>query len=260
MANNCPVIIVSGFLGAGKTRLIETIAASSRISESREPLDLDAEAIVIETCGLRHPNTEAERFEHAGDVRIVTVVDVVNLLACLDDGAMADLITLQIQAADCVVLARTDIVDPAEARAKIAAITDAPVIDNKTAPATLAAIFDARMAPLTRRKSTISDLSSSYARWSYSGAGVLTPEAVDTLLAGRPRGAYRIFGQVMCPSHGIAIDVIGRVRQTLAIGSLNKTTITAIGAKSTFSPRAMDVAFTEALVDASYSTGRIACR
>ena len=260
MANNRPVIIVSGFLGAGKTRLIETIASKSLISESQEAVGLDTEAIVIEACGLRHPSIEAARFEHVNDVRIVTVVDAANLLACLGDDGTADLITKQILAADCVMLARTDIVDPAEARAKVAAITKAPVIDTKTTPVTLAAILGARRTPFTCRKSTTSDLSTNYARWSYSGAAVLTPETVDSFLVRRPRGAYRIFGQIMCRSNGIAIDVVGRVRQTMPIGSPDETTITAIGPKSAFSVRGMELAFTDAIVDASYSSGRIACR
>lgn len=260
MLHHCPVIIVSGFLGAGKSRLIETIAASSAISENRAVRDRDSEAIVIEACGLRHPNTEAARFENAGDVRIVTVVDAVNLRSCLDDSEKAALIKAQILAADCVVLARTDVVDPAEARSKVAAITNAPIIDNKTTPATLAAILTARKISIAAGKPAFSDSSESYARWSYSGPGVLTPEAVDAFLAARPRAAYRVFGQVMCPAKGIAIDVVGRMRQTTAIGSPDETTITAIGAKSAFSIRAMDLAFTEAIVNASYAMGRIACR
>ena len=260
MAYHCPVIVVSGFLGAGKSRLIETIAASSVISENRAVLDRDAEAIVIEACGLRHPSTEAARLEHPRDVRIVTVVDAVNLRPCLDDDAKAALIKAQILAADCVVLARTDVVDPTEARARVAAITNAPIIDAKTTPATLAAILDAGRTPITGRTSTISDLSERYTRWSYCGPGVLTPEAVDTFLAARPRAAYRVFGQVMCPSKGVAIDVVGRVRQTTSIDSPDETTITAIGAKSAFNFRAMDLAFAEAIVNASYAMGRIACR
>lgn len=260
MAKTCPVIIVSGFLGAGKTRLIETISASNQVSQQPDAVNQISEAIFIEASGLQHPDFEASKFDDGDDVRIVTVVDAANLIACLADEEMSDLIEQQILAADCVVLARADVVNPAEARAKVAAITQVPIIDYGITPTMLVAILGAGKAPISDVSSACPDLSGSYATWSYSGPGILTAEAIDNFLVERPRGAFRIFGTVKCPSQGVAVDVIGRVRQTLNVEVPNETTITAIGPSSTFSVRAMNLAFTEAIMDASYSMGRIACR
>ena len=119
----------------------------------------------------------------------------------------------------------------------------------------------AKRASSRAKTPAIPDLTESYATWSYAGPSILTPDALDTLVeAVRRLGAYRMFGRVMCPSNGIAIEVAGRVRQRTGMLSPDETTLTVIGAKPRFSVRAMDLAFASTVTDASYSIGRIACR
>ena len=96
--------------------------------------------------------------------------------------------------------------------------------------------------------------------WFQDPFEAINRQPLDQFLANRPRGAYRISGQARGGSQGADIQVFGRGRQTAPIDMPDETVLTAIGLASRFRPSDMDLAFSTAVVAASYGRGVIACR
>ena len=298
MTQACPIVIVSGFLGAGKSRLVETLTKTTGAARfvqdwvpdsamARELAGPDAvalssgiealaaaetlrreidkrshasTAVVIETDGLRDPRAIAALLPPGGDVRIVTVVDAVNLVACLDDPDCAALVTAQIRAADGLVLARSDVVDPAPARSALSEIASVPVLDPQQTRMCLAGLLEVARTASAESASPWPDLSEQYATWTYRGPAVLETEPAEALLRDRPKGVYRLKGQVITGAAGLELQVFGHARQTRPVPAPEQTLIVAIGLKTSFRPHEMDWCFTQAVAASAYLTGMISCR
>jgi len=293
-----PVVIVSGFLGAGKSRVVEAIAATASIVRLAQSLDLGAgagilpitgatnsplsnpaidhaidtltqhghgatsppDAVVIEASSLRDPRLVASACPAGSDIRIVTVVDAVNMIACLQNSTHSEVIRAQLLASDCVVLARGDVIDPADARAAVAEIASSPILEAQPAALSLAEVLGAGKSPRTGLSERPIDRSGDYAIWTYRGPGVMTPEAAEAFLRDRPKATYRINGRVKTSAGGMDLQLVGRARQTTRIAPPDETVIIAAGTKPGFNSRDMDWAFSEAMIASSYAMGKIACR
>ena len=233
-------IVVSGYLGAGKSHLAMRLRGAGLKD-------------VIEADALEDPSAVAP-----GSALILTVLDGANLPACLDDPEIAPLLRGQIARADALFISRSDVADVSAAAGKL---------DNGEASRLLAAASDEDLVALLRAlepspKDGSGDVMGNrdYVHWSYRGAAVLTGEALDRFLADRSKGAYRISGQVRGSSQGTEVQVFGRGRQTAPVAQPDETILTATGLASRFRPADMDLAFSGAVVAASYGRGIIACR
>ncbi len=252
MPSTSLTVIVSGFLGAGKSRIVATLARAS------ETLAGPDRARIIEADALCDPVTGAHGLSPGAEVVVVTAADAVNLEACLDDATCAPLITTQLRAADCVALTRTDAVDSSGARAALATLVDAPVIDAAEAPITLEAVLAGRR-PRAAAGDPV-DMRNAFCSWNYRGPAILEPTPAAELLRDRPAGVYRLSGLARTGSAGIDLQVFGRGRQTQTVAQPDETWITAIGPRAVFRPRAMDWAFSQAVAASAYLTGMISCR
>ena len=228
-------IIVSGFLGAGKTRLIEALSGQG--------------LTLVEADGLAGPGTVGP---------VVTVADGVNLPACLADADLSPLIRHQIEAANLVVISRGDVADISQARTALSELTAAPILETAAIDDLHEAISNLAREPV--RTTCTPSIDRDFATWTYQGPAVLTAEALEQFLAARPKGAYRIEGKARGAAGGIDVQVFGRGRQTARIDQPAETRLTARGLKSRLRPLDMDLAFSEAVVASSYRRGVIACR
>ena len=233
-------VIVSGYLGAGKSHLIARLADGGAVD-------------AVEANALEVPATAG-----SGDAPVLVVVDGVNLTAVLDDPLVAPLVRAQIGAADAAFVSRGDVADVSAARAALAHWPSLSVPESDEIDALVGVLAD--LSGSVRSGATPLDHSGDFATWSYSGSAVLTDATLDEFLASRPKGAYRIFGKVRGPSKGIDIQVFGRGRQTAPVAQPKESTLTAIGPALRFRPSEMDLAFSTAVVAASYGRGIIACR
>ncbi|MEM1162667.1 MAG: hypothetical protein AAGJ28_17185 [Pseudomonadota bacterium] len=226
-------IIVTGYPGSGKTRIAERLTGPVR---------------VVEEPGFSTP---------AADGCIVTVVDGVNAAASLQDAFAGPLIRAQIEAADCVVISRSDVVDVRPVADLVAPLTGQPVLDAHRDAITAETVST---LPRPGPRSEPLDLTDAFAIWDYRGPAVLTLAAAEALLEHRPAGIWRIAGTIRLPEGGLDAQVFGRGRQTQKIDAPSETVIRALGPKGAFTPRDMDRAFAEAVMNASYDQGMIACR
>lgn len=220
------MIDVTGFLGAGKTRVVAALQ--------------DAGIAAQELDGRVAPD---------GLVPALAVVDAVNLTTQLDTPEIAPLVRAQIRAAGQIVISRGDIVDPAPARAAVQSITSAPIGDAPALPdADAAPIFDTM------------DMTGQFAVWTYDGPAQLLADRLDDMLARRPAGIYRMAGTVLTDKGPVEIQIAGRVRQTTRAPEATATRLRALGLKTEFRKTAMDLLFGEEVTAASYAAGRFGHR
>lgn len=224
-------IVVTGFLGAGKSALADRVRAC--LDEPVE--EVDGRAVPPGGCPA------------------VAVADAANLAACLDDTVIGPLVEAQIGAAGLVVLTRTDIVDAAPAMAALARITDAPVVEVPPGP--LPEGLAARLGDLPPGPPARSAAPVAFAEWRYAGPAGLGEKALEALLAGRPGGLYRLSGRVRSGRAGIEVEVAGRLRQTRAVPAPAETALVAIGPKARFRPDEMALRFSEAVAAGGWLAG-----
>lgn len=261
-----PIICVTGFLGAGKSHAAEMLAPG-RVAAIGAPDDLpaalavsdEAGPAVLELDGLGTASVLVGHLPPGTVPRVIAVADGVNLCACLRDPTRAPLIEAQLGAADVIVLSRGDIRDVGDAREALASRFEAPVIDIAADGLSVEEVMRASCRDAWRDAPPV-DMKGDFRVWSYAGAAILTPEAAEAFLKGRPAGSYRISGQARLPSGGLDLQVYGRGRQTAGCPAPEETRIVAIGQRPDFSKRAMDLAWSEAVMQSSYQTGAIACR
>ena len=233
-------VVLWGYLGAGKSHLAARLRASGLTD-------------VVEMGALDVPGTSTP-----AEAVILTVLDGVNLVACLDDPAVRPLIRAQIDAADALFISRADVADVSPAARMLVDSESARLLSAET-DAALAEAVSTLKPPEAARQSTMPS-SSKYAQWTYRGPAVLTGDALEQFFANRPKGAYRIRGEVRGASKGVDVQVFGRGRQLAPIAQPEETVLSATGLASRFSVAEMDLAFSSAVVAASYGRGVIACR
>ncbi len=269
-------LLIAGYLGAGKSHLIRSLTGTDTDTDTVQTAerfaDRPAGEIVLdgipfaisEMSALRTPDPA-----HPGSADdpalIITVVDAVNTPALLSDPDIAPLLTSQIQIADAIWLTRSDLGDGDVAQSMVQKITNAPVLRADQIPASVETIFGlfsgGNTGSIRRRDGAqLLDQSDAFTIWRHQGASVLTAATLDALLADRPKGAYRITGQVAGPEGGHMVDVFGRARQMAPMETCESTDLWVCGLSDRFSRRDMDLAFTEAVLASSYNRGLIACR
>ena len=224
-------ILITGFLGAGKSAV-------------RGHLANRTDATIIEVPGLQTP-TPTDPAPRA----IIGVADAANLVQGLADPVLGPLLTAQIQAADLIVLTRSDLTAPGPAQKALAELTDQPIIDAPFGDTDLA------LPPHRGTPITPVDLSDQFVTWSYQGPATLTHIQAELLLEHRPKGITRISGTVRTDQGGLDLQLAGQVRQTIPIDDPGETTLTAIGRKGTFRKMEMDLTFGERTAASAHLTG-----
>lgn len=217
--------MVTGFLGAGKSALARRLRAA-----------LPGLPVIEAAAGAGALPLAAT----------VAVADAANLGACLADPLIGPAVAAPIRTAGLVALSRTDLVPAAPALCALRSLTDAPIVEVPYGdlPDGLATRI-AALPPSPSATAIPEDLA--LAEWRYAGPAEIPESALDALLADRPEGAYRIAGKVRCGRHGVSIEVVGRLRQTLAIPLPAETVLAVSGPRARFRPDRMAVAFSEAV-------------
>lgn len=232
MADMTEPVLISGFLGAGKSALAAR---------------LDCAGIATaELDGLRAATTDTAR--HA---RVITVVDCANHARHWDDPLIGPLLRRQVQAAGLIALSRTDLADPAPARAALARVTDRTSVTTAEVTDAIAGTPPSKLGPATAED----DLTAAFDTWSYRGPVRLAAARAESLAEHRPEGTVRLKGQVRTDKGGLEIEVAGQVRQVRAVPAPAETSLVAFGPRTEFSTQTLDLWFAEAVSDSSHGLG-----
>ncbi|MEM7061413.1 MAG: GTP-binding protein [Pseudomonadota bacterium] len=238
-----PVIIVTGFLGAGKTTLVEHL----------QKVHSEDLAEVVEIGGLETPATylAAVSEDPARHVQcVISVADAANFSATLADPLTGALITAQITMADAVIVTRSDATSPDPTLQDLSALTECPIL---VAPH--GKIDMADVPAYSGRTGATVDLNPEFETWEYTGPATLKPEQAEMLLEQRPKGIYRVTGQVRTDKRGLDLQLIGRVRQITQIAPPAETQLRASGPKSKFNRNEMDQTFSEYVAASTHLRG-----
>lgn len=232
-------ILVTGFLGAGKSALVARLRAAL---PEREVLEGDGSA-VVDADAARGP--------------IVAVADAANLGDCLGDPLVGPLVSAQIRTAGLVVLTRTDLVPAAPARAALAGLGEMQVVE--VGPGDLPPGLARRIASLPPAPPGPPGPTATppvpMAEWRYTGRAEVPETALEALLADRPEGLYRLSGTVRCGRHGVEVEVVGRLRQTRPVPTPAETSLAAVGIRARFRPNRMALRFSDAVAARGWLTG-----
>lgn len=290
-----PVTVIAGYLGAGKTSLLNhllrhaggrrllvlvndfgriAVDADLLVSATEDTLTLangcvcctlggelmfalaDAldrrprpDALVIEASGVSDPAriaafALAEPEMRAGGV--VTLADAANLPGLLDDPRIGAQAAEQIRAADLVALTKTDLGDGAAARARIAALTDAPVVEAPFGRLPADLVLGLPEGPV-REVSAASrhdhdhghDHGAVYASWSHEGPERLSRAAAEAFFRDAP-GVYRMKGRLrLMGGGGAEAHRVGAVVQVSDCPEPPVTRLAAIGLADRFDAAAL---------------------
>lgn len=221
-------ILITGFLGAGKTRLAKTLTDG----DTWDPIEL---------AGTIDP---LESAEYRTDAPLICVADAANLRTVLKTPALGPLVEHQLRCADLVLLSRTDIVDDGPALDLVVAITDAPVVRNADQIVEVS-------TPARKDFQPMNVASPSFTFWQYRGPLVLQPEQAERLSEARPKACYRLSGIVQTGTGGLEIEIAGRFRQTRPVADPGETLLSGIGLSAQFRQMDMDVLLSELASDAA---------
>ena len=191
--------------------------------------------LVIEASGVAQPEKIAAAAQAEPEMRyqgIVTLVDVANIAALSADAEIGDQIRGQIAVADLVVLSKTDLAPAAPARALVAAITAAPVVEADHGALDIDLLVD--RPDVTAPTPGHHQHGEMYRRWSTSG-GVLDRARLKALLEDPPSGLYRLKGWVALAAGDWAeVHLVGRTHQLSPCPPAGQTRMVAIGLASRF--------------------------
>lgn len=309
MSARLPVTVVSGYLGAGKTSLVNhllrhadgrrllvlvndfgEINIDADLIESAEGDTLmlsngclccslggdlyqalaDAldrsprpDGLIIEASGVAEPGRIAQAAVAEPEMvltGIVTMADAVNLVRTLNDPLIGAQVAAQVQAADLVVLTRSDLVDAAPALSALMNLTDVPVLDAPFGAISPELILEAPERSGCDIPAGEADHGADYASWSYAGPATLTLDALEAMLASRPKGVYRLKGCVRVGGAGVEVHAVGRSRQTREVPAPPETRLVAIGLRALFRESEMAEAFSDAVAASSYQLGSFGYR
>lgn len=278
-----PLLVVGGYLGAGKTTLIRHLLQNNRglrllvLVNDFGAINIDADLIadangdavalsngcvccsmsgdlyfaigdaidrtprpdlvVIEASGVGDPGriarvarTEPE-LEYCG---IVTLVDAEAIGELLDDQLIGAQVEDQIVSADLVLLTKTDLCDAGPALARLAAITNAPIVPVVQGHVDLALLTGLQAAD----PGSIRDAhhGADYVKWSGRAEQRIRPDRVPAFLASLPDGVFRLKGWLSLDDRTIQMHRVGRQFQQTQISPRNDCQLVAIAPAGGFNP------------------------
>lgn len=252
----CPVTLVTGFLGAGKSRLVRRLCAGG-IAEARfddwaglhaglrtfphgglpEPAPAP---LVVELSAAADPVRAAHAVACAPGMRLaglIAVVDAAMLGRILVDPAIAPLAMHQLRAASRIVLSRCG-GDPGKTAHAIARISPAPVIAMDEAdPFELLTPHEVRPGPAGPPPP--------FETWAWSRPAPVDRAALERMLAAPPPGLWRLTGEVRLAAGGLAVDLTGGATDLRPRARVERGRIAAVGIAPAFRRAAMDAAWAE---------------
>jgi len=239
-------VLITGYPGAGKSRLIEQLSTSGLPDRA-----------IVEADGLAATEmamAEAETNTRVPVGPVIAVADAVNLDAVVETSHSGAFARSQIAAADLVAIARADVIDAAPAMDLVRTITDRPVIDARE-------IGWQTLSELTARTPRQGDTAPPQATaWSYEGSAQLRARNIDAILEQRPGGLYRVSGQIRTETGGIAVEIVGRARATRPIADPGTTRLRVLSPGQVADRRAIDLWFTEAVSASTHMIGGFSWR
>lgn len=291
-----PVTVVAGYLGAGKTSLVNQLlrAPGGRrimvMVNDFGALDIDADLLVsadedtltlangcicctmgtellyaladacdrrprpdwlvIEASGVAQPEKIAAAAHAEPEMRyqgIVTLVDAANVAGLLADPEIGGQARGQIVVADLVVLTKTDLAPAAPARALVAAITGAPVVEAPHGAVDPDLLHDGRAAEAPAAHAH--HHGEMYRSWSATG-GMVDRALLKAMLADPPPGLYRLKGRVVLAGGDWAeVHLVGNTYQLTPCEPADETRAVAIGLASRFDPAAFESHWRACLAD-----------
>lgn len=214
--------------------------------------------LVIEASGVSQPRAIAQAALAEPDMRyagIVTLADAVNLPGLIADAQVGAQIAAQLAAADLVVLTKTDLADPAPARAAIRGLTGAPVVLGLRG-AVAADLLLGLDAPAPDAAPAAHDHhhGTDFASWSYRGNAAPDRKALDRLLADPPPGVYRMKGRLrLDDGSGAEFHLVGRTFEILPCPAPPLSTAVAIGPVPGFAAERVEAAWRDCLGGSPHS-------
>lgn len=252
-----PMTVISGYLGAGKTTLINRLLAEDHglrlmvMVNDFGSINIDAallqsadedtlaltngcvcctmeadlfmaigtaldrkprpDHLIVEASGIADPVSIANAAIAGPDMRyggIVTLVDAGNFADLADDPQISPQILGQVQAADTVIVSKTDTIPaPLQDRLRDMGVPIVACTDDPTPLAGL--VLSHSTEPLMVRP--VGKTHPGYVSWSYQGPAAPDREQIDALLRHRPKALFRLKGMISMGERGsLLVQVVGR--------------------------------------------------
>ena len=200
------------------------------------------DALVIEASGVAQPEKIAAAAHAEPEMRyggIITLADAANLASLLADAEIGDQIRGQLAVADLIGLTKIDLGDAGRARALLAEISAAPVIEVRDGAIEADLILDRpeTSAPAAPARH---DHGGMYRSWSSAG-GVLLREPLGEVLARPPDGLYRFKARIaLSDGEWVEAHRVGHVTSMTSCPPADETRAVAIGLADRFDPDEFD--------------------
>lgn len=204
--------------------------------------------LIIETSGVADPNKIIQIAVAEPDLRAdrcATLIDCVNFAYSLRDPFLADSLLRQIQAADLLILTKTDLVSPD----RITALVDQLAATSPGIPIhapnttlqteTLFGLSTRNTDPHTHDHSHDHghDHGTEYATWAYDGPARFDPETLQSTSTPGASGCLRLKGHITTMSgETFAVQRAGAQWQSDLIPARTDSQLVAIGPSKNFQP------------------------
>jgi len=200
--------------------------------------------LIIETSGVADPNKIIQIAVAEPDLRAdrcATLIDCVNFTYSLRDPFLADSLLRQIQAADLLILTKTDLVSPDQITALVDQLAaTAPGIPIHAANTTLQTetlfgLSTRHTNPHTNDHIHHHDHGTEYATWAYDGPARFDPETLKTTSTPEASGCLRLKGHITTMSgETFAVQRAGAQWQSDPIPARTDSQLVAIGTAQSF--------------------------
>ncbi len=286
MKQRLPLSVISGYLGAGKTTLINrllsephgqkllimvndfgaiNIDASLLESATNDTLTLTngcvcctmgadlymaigdvldqparPDHLIIEASGISDPARIAQVAETEPELSyggIMTLVDALEYPQLAQDAQIGPQVRDQVRVADAVLISKTAQPDAALSL-QLGALTRGQILNLADLPQVAPIVLGGRAAQAPRVRA---HLHPAYEGWSFQGPGHIGRKDLETALATRPGGLFRVKGFVAhTPHSGWEVHAVGR---SVSIKPHKRPTLTelvGIGLRGAFDPAEAD--------------------